>query len=85
MKLNSNIKYNRIICNEIQCIPIPHNPTNGEVIEAVFPEAKISYDVITDCMSVYFRKDDEKLFDKEWWDAPYSESNKAFKEKKDGH
>lgn len=63
----------------IQAIPIPLNATNGEVIAAVFPKAKISYDYITDCMSVYFEEEREKLFDKEWWDSPYSESNPAFK------
>lgn len=63
----------------IQAIPIPLNATNGEVIKAVFPKAKISYDCITDCMSVYFEKEREILFEKEWWDSAYSESNPIFK------
>lgn len=63
----------------IQAIPIPLNATNGEVIKAVFPKAIISYDIITDCMSVYFEEYREKLFDKEWWDSAYSESNPIFK------
>lgn len=62
-----------------QAIPIPLNATNGEVIKAVFPKVKISYNYNT--VSVYLRKEyeNEKLFDKKWWDSPYSESNPIFK------
>ena len=47
--------------------------TNGEVMEAVFPKAKVvryidEYERFTDYL---IDIDDETYFTKEWWNAPY--------------
>ena len=59
-------------------ISIPNNPTNGDVIKALFP-----YISIEDNCQLYYSVDIENLskdkklntvgFKKDWWDAPYKE------------
>lgn len=48
-----------------RCIEIPENPTNGDVIKAVFPNK-------TD-----FNGGDGAYFNKSWWNEPYAESEEV--------
>ena len=58
--------------------PLPENPTNGDVIKALFPNAKIErglYGISGTpmiCLNLGTRYDvHEMSFVKEWWNAPY--------------
>ena len=60
------------LCNPLavkKAVAIPENPTNGDVIKALFPDNPIDvfiHDVnIRDGLNVVAH------FDREWWDAPY--------------
>ena len=53
--------------------PIPDNATNGDVIKAMFPNAKIEHQggiirFIVDCWSFQIAED--------WWNAPYQKGGK---------
>lgn len=49
--------------------------TNGDMIKAMFPYAKIRTNYYTYCVEVkleyHSQYDTGLLFDKEWWNAPY--------------
>ena len=58
--------------------PIPDNATNGDVIKAMFPNAKI---VETDREVFLYtgareKDEDIQIFDIEWWNAPYQKGGK---------
>lgn len=59
---------------------IPDNPTNGDMIKALFPGAKIDTNVYTYVIEVklpyHTKHDTGLLFDKDWWNAPYTGLNK---------
>ena len=50
-------------------LTIPENPTNGDMIKALFPNGVISYGRTR----VYYSHYPNGTFDfrKDWWDAPY--------------
>lgn len=57
-------------------LTIPNNPTNGDVIRMMFPNAQIDYhennELVEDCVTVYINGCDicqDYPFD--WWNAPY--------------
>lgn len=51
----------------VNAIPIPENPTNGDVIKVLFPNAKV---VETNTV-VGIGIDGTTTFNKDWWNAPY--------------
>lgn len=54
---------------ERNIIEIPDNATNGDVIKAVFPGAKLEESRLLVFM---FAQDfDVSLIDRDWWNAPY--------------
>jgi len=53
------------IDNAETIIQLPDNPTNGDIIAALFP------DVIKDRLDVEVEMDGTICFSTEWWDAPY--------------
>ncbi len=61
-------------------LTIPDNPTNGDMIKALFPGAKIDANVYTYVIEVklpyHTKHDTGLLFDKDWWNAPYTGLNK---------
>lgn len=59
--------------------PIPDNATNGDVIKAMFPNAKVDdYDYGKDpVIDVYGIDDTEYItLRKEWWNSPYQKGGK---------
>jgi len=59
--------------------PIPDNATNGDVIKAMFPNAKVDdYDYGKDpVIDVYGIDDTEYItLRKEWWNEPYQKGGK---------
>jgi hypothetical protein len=56
-------------------ISIPEGATNGDVIKAMFPAAKVNntkYSYVVEVKLPYHSKyDTGLLFDKDWWNAPY--------------
>ena len=46
--------------------PLPSNPTNGEMLMALFPNGNFSLGIGDDNVLMYFQ-----TFDNEWWNAPY--------------
>lgn len=57
------------------------NPTNGDVIKAVFPNARKGEFEYTynECIKLPYhtKYDTGLLFDKDWWNAPYAERSDA--------
>ena len=49
-----------------RCITLPSNPTNGEMLMALFPNGNFSLGIGDDNVLMYFQ-----TFDNEWWNAPY--------------
>ena len=49
-------------------LTIPENPTNGDVIKAMFPNCVIDEDF---CGAVITSIDQKQYWSKEWWNAPY--------------
>ena len=62
-----------VVCTAPTVLAIPENPTNGDVIKALFPNGVISYGRTR----VYYSYGSNGCFDfhKEWWNAPYKENN----------
>jgi hypothetical protein len=56
-------------------ISIPEGATNGDMIKAMFPDAKVNntkYSYVVEVKLPYHSKyDTGLLFDKDWWNAPY--------------
>ena len=57
-------------------LTIPDNPTNGDMIKALFSDAKIDYHEKSDLVEAYvtiFIKDCDTCQDYtlDWWNAPY--------------
>lgn len=53
-------------------LTIPENPTNGDVLKAMFPDASVLTE--TD-MIVVVDIDRSTHFSKDWWDAPWKKGN----------
>ena len=64
--------------------PIPDNATNGEIIEALYPNAEFSlYSDIVDRVAMNIRVNGTEYeihFDEDWWDSPYQKEDKNEKE-----
>lgn len=58
-----------VLNNAPTVFTIPENPTNGDMIKAVFPNAMVYNAGIA--MDVEFLEDEEHWFNKDWWNAPY--------------
>ncbi len=60
---------------EVDAIEIPQNATNGDMIKAIFPNAKVNvtkYSYVAEVKLPYHTKHDTGLlFDKDFWNAPY--------------
>ena len=58
-----------VVCTAPAVLTIPENPTNGDIIKALFPNGVISYGRTR----VYYSYYPDGIFDfhKNWWDAPY--------------
>lgn len=53
-------------------IIIPRGATNGDMIKAIFPNAKVNDSDYTYCVEVKLEYHSQYLlFDKKWWNAPY--------------
>jgi hypothetical protein len=59
----------------VSAIPIPEGATNGDMIKAMFPNAKVRTIYYTYFVEVkleyHSQYDPGLLFDKKWWNAPY--------------
>lgn len=59
---------------------LPKDMTNGDVIQAIFPNAPIDTELYTNYVMVkldyHTQYDGGLMFDKEWWNAPYKKENK---------
>lgn len=57
----------------------PENPTNGDVIQAIFPNAPIDTELYTNYVMVkldyHTQCDGGLMFDKDWWNVPYKKEN----------
>lgn len=57
-------------------VEIPYNATNGDMIRAMFPDAKVNttkYSYVVEVKLPYHTEHDTGLlFDKDWWNAPYN-------------
>ena len=55
-------------------LTIPDNPTNGDMIKAMFPNITVRDSYYTYCVEVkleyHSQYDTGLLFDKKWWNAP---------------
>lgn len=64
-------------CSKVKMIPIPPKTTNGDMIKAMFPDAKVNttkYSYVVEVKLPYHTEHDTGLlFDKDWWNAPYKE------------
>ena len=64
---------------------IPENPTNGDMIKAMFPDAEIRFTVnLSDMHAVHVKFGDNTyicydnhLFSREWWNAPYKKESEV--------
>ena len=57
---------------------LPDNPTNGDMIMTIFPNADIEYWAEYSTYNVEFPNDnDVKHFSYDWWNAPYERSTDA--------
>ena len=54
--------------------PIPDNATNGDVIKAMFPEAKVMLNEKNTISWIYKRM--IKTYPLDWWNAPYQKGGK---------
>ena len=56
-------------------IPLPYNPTNGDMIKAMFPTADIATnDKLGEAGTVFVHhKDNITIFHLDWWNEPYRE------------
>lgn len=59
--------------------PLTKNPTNGDVIKALFSDAKVNvtkYSYVVEVKLPYHTEyDTGLLFDREWWNSPYKEED----------
>ena len=69
--------------------PIPDNPTNGDIIKAMFPDAEINDNKFLE--HIYVSVNGTKLVEatvdarREWWDLPYEKAIEALKDRPTGH
>ena len=64
----------REFCNEIKELPLAFNGmTNGEVIQALFPNATFKDAFIDTFAEITFVGSGYALLKKEWWNASYQE------------
>ena len=57
-------------------LTIPDNPTNGDMIKALFPEDRITE--LNDCILVIGSEYQyQHHYPKDWWNAPYIEMDKT--------
>lgn len=61
--------YRAITDQSAKVIVLPDNPTNGDVIKAVFPNAKVEIGRLAAIVDFSNRETDAFFFD--WWNAPY--------------
>lgn len=66
----------RVFYELVHGTPIPDNATNGDVINAMFPNTSIHYhkadEIVDDYVSVNIMGcDTQQDYSAEWWDAPY--------------
>lgn len=63
------------IDNAQTILVIPENPTNGDMIKAIFLNAPIDTELYTNYVMVkldyHTQYDGGLMFDKDWWNAPY--------------
>ena len=66
-----------VVASAPTVLTIPENPTNGDMFQSIFPNAIIDKKLYTYCVCVklpyHTRYDTGLLFDKDWWNAPYTE------------
>lgn len=59
--------------------PLPSNPTNGDMIKALFPDAKVNvakYSYVIEVKLPYHTEYDTGLLcDRGWWNTPYKEED----------
>lgn len=55
----------------LDTIELPENPTNGDMIKAMFPDAEYCYSFAGTNVFVSFGNRQENTFDLAWWNAPY--------------
>lgn len=62
--------------------PIPNNPTNGDMIKAMFPNAIIEINELGSMVHVKYNNHTCWVnYELEWWNAPYKESEGVNEEK----
>lgn len=63
---------NAYLCND--------NPTNGDIMWAIFPKVEIYTDVMNEIVDVEICEDKCKLrCSADWWDAPYKRGSDTLK------
>ena len=59
-------------------IPLPNNPTNGDMVKAVFPNFEEDVTIVGDTILLERYMPYCKMqFHRDWWDAPYKEKKDA--------
>lgn len=74
-----NQKSRTVDCNDIARFPIvlrfPKNPTNGDVIKALFPDAESWFDMEDNVIRIDFGSETLECLNlnwwNDWWKAPY--------------
>ena len=70
-------EFERLIDPLSNVIPIPKGVTNGDIIKAMFPQAKIIINELLGTNGIVFVQYGSKEFDEiisyslDWWNAPY--------------
>ena len=65
------------VSSTVNAIPIPEGATNGDVVNAIFPDVIISESEDTVHLKYHTVNSDPLFFvqvSKRWWNAPYKES-----------
>lgn len=58
---------------QLPSIKVPDNPTNGDMIKAMFPKIEIYTDVINEIVDVEICEDSSELrCSIDWWNTPYT-------------
>lgn len=52
-------------------VTLPHNPTNGDTIKAMFPNIESRLDEKTGVILVKWADETTKTFKANWWNAPF--------------
>lgn len=72
---NKDGLYNAILNGK----PLPKDPTNGDMIKALFPDAKVNvakYSYVIEVKLPYHTEYDTGLLcDRGWWNSPYKEED----------